>query len=124
LNASSSWEKNIANLSSDIYPFAVDTALGYNGKAVLGFDDVTLGWEGAGGPSLKNQTVAGLASKESYLGFFGLAPRASNFTSFVSPITSYMQNLRNMSMIPSTSWAYTAGNQYRKSTFRDQPRFI
>ncbi|KAF4631167.1 hypothetical protein G7Y89_g6965 [Cudoniella acicularis] len=113
LNESSTWENNTADLSSDIYPFQLGEALGYTGKALLGFDDITLDWAGSGGPSLKNQTVAGIATKDSYLGCLGLAPRASNFTTFVNPVPSLMQNLKNQSLIPSTSWAYTAGNQYR-----------
>jgi hypothetical protein len=113
-NQSSTWVPNTANLSTDIYPLHVGTQLGYNDKARFGFDDVTLGWQGAGGPSLKNQTVGGFATKDSFLGLFGLAPKASNFTSFADPIPSYMENLRSQSLIPSTSWAYTAGNEYRK----------
>ncbi|KAH6675062.1 aspartic peptidase domain-containing protein [Halenospora varia] len=113
LNESSTWVKNTANLSTDIYPFLVGEQLGYTGKARLGFDDLTLDWAGAGGPSLKNQTIAGIATKDSYLGVLGLAPRASNFTSFNNPIPSLMQNLKNQSLIPSTSYGYTAGNQYR-----------
>ncbi|KAK0101065.1 hypothetical protein ONS95_012947 [Cadophora gregata] len=47
------------------------------------------------------------------MGLFGLTARPSNFTSFDNPVPSYMENLRNQSMIPSLSWGYTAGNQYR-----------
>ncbi|KAF8862684.1 acid protease [Acephala macrosclerotiorum] len=112
-NASSTWSKNIGNLSSNIYPLEVAPELGYNGKAELGFDVVTLGWQGAGGPTLDNQTVGAFAAKDTYLGLFGVCPRASNFTTFDNPISSYVQNLRNQSLIPSTSWAYTAGNRYR-----------
>ncbi|CAG8975309.1 hypothetical protein HYALB_00010552 [Hymenoscyphus albidus] len=87
--------------------------LGYESKAAFGFDDITMGWQGAGGPSLRNQTLGGIATKDIYLGLFGLTPRSSNFTTFNSPIPGYIQNLRNQSFIPSTSWGYTAGNQYR-----------
>lgn len=113
-NQSSTWNKNIANVSNNIYPISIDERLGYNGKAALGFDDITLGWEGSGGPTLKNQTVAGFIYGDFRLGFFGLTPRPANFTNFDNPIPSFMQNLVNQSMIPSTSWSYTAGNQYRK----------
>ena len=113
LNPSSTWEINTANLTTNIYPLVVDAALGYNGKAELGFDTVSLGWLGAGGPTLKNQTVGGFAVKDFYLGLFGLTPRPSNFSTFNDPIPSYMQNLVTQSLIPSTTWAYTAGNQYR-----------
>jgi hypothetical protein len=116
-NDSSTWVKNVANLSNNIYPISVAEKLGYNGKAALGFDDVTLGWPGSGGPTIKNQTVAGFIYGGFRLGFFGLTPRAANFTSFNNPIPSYMQNLVSQSLIPSTSWSYTAGNQYRKHMF-------
>ena len=103
---------NTANLTSNIYPLGVSPALGYLELAELGFDNVTLGWEFL---TLENQTVAGVIAKDSYLGFFGIAPHASNFTTMDNPIPSYMQNLRNMAMIPSLSWAYTAGSQYREN---------
>ncbi|RDL41501.1 uncharacterized protein BP5553_01480 [Venustampulla echinocandica] len=114
-NASSTWFKNTANLTTNIYPLQMGQQLGYTGRAALGSDDITLGWQGAGGPTVKNQTVAGIATKDTYLGLFGLTPRASNFTSFNNPIPSLVQNLKSQSLIPSLSWAYTAGNQYRLS---------
>jgi hypothetical protein len=119
-NESSTWTKNLANLSSNIYPISVAEELGYNGRASVGFDDVTLGWPGSGGPTIKNQTVAGFIYGEFRLGFFGLTPRAANFTSFDDPIPSYIQNLVNQSIIPSATWGYTAGNQYSKSSRRNR----
>ena len=113
-NISTSWVPNLANISTDIYFLDLESNLGYTGNGRYGFDDITLGWQGSGGPSLKNQTVAGVAAKDFFMGIFGLTPRPSNFTSFDDPIPSYMENLRNQSLIPSLSWAYTAGNQYRK----------
>jgi hypothetical protein len=112
--ASSSWIPNLANLTTQIYDLGLASNLGYTGNGQYGFDDITVGWQGSGGPSLNNQTVAGIATKEFFLGVFGLTPRPSNFTSFNEPIPSYLENLRNQSLIPSTSWGYTAGNQYRK----------
>lgn len=114
-NISSTWQINTANLSTNVYSIAIDERLGYAGKAALGFDDVILGFPGSGGPQLKNQTVAGFITKDFYLGFFGLTPRPANFTSFDDPIPSYVQNLVNQSLIPGTSWSYTAGNQYREN---------
>lgn len=43
----------------------------------------------------------------------GLNPRPSNFSDYSDPIPSYLSNLKTGSFIPSLSWAYTAGNQYR-----------
>ncbi|KAG9240664.1 aspartic peptidase domain-containing protein, partial [Calycina marina] len=105
---------NTADPTTNIYPIALDERLGYLGKAALGFDTVTLGWPGSRGPTLINQTVGGFITKERYFGSFGLLPRAANFTAtFDHPIPSYMQNLVSQKKIPSTSWSYTAGNQYR-----------
>ena len=111
LDNSSTWQNNTADIENNIYPLLVDTQLGYNGRAELGFDVVSLA--GAPGATLKNQTVGGFAATDTYLGLFGIDARPSNFTN-TSPIPSYLQNLRDQSLIPSLSWGYTAGNQYRK----------
>jgi hypothetical protein len=113
---STSWIPNLANTSTQIYNLGLESSLNYTGKGRFGFDNITLGYIGSGGPSLQNQTVASIATKEFFLGLFGVKPRSSNFTDFDNPIPSFMQNLRSQSLIPSTSWAYTAGNQYRKQT--------
>jgi hypothetical protein len=114
VNESSTWQPNIADLNNSIYNLGLEGSLGYTGNGLYGFDDVVLGWPGSGGPTLKNQTVAGIATKEFYMGVFGLHPGTSNFTGWNDPIPSYMQNLRDQSLIPSISWSYTAGNQYRR----------
>lgn len=114
VNESSTWVPNLTNASHNIYDLGLEANLGYTGNAGrYGFDDITLGWQGSRGPLLKNQTLATIATKEFYLGVFGLTPRPSNFSSFNAPIPSYLENLKNQSLIPSTTWAYTAGNQYR-----------
>jgi hypothetical protein len=113
-SASTSWEPNEANITTDIYDLELESNLGYSGKGRYGFDDITLGYLGGSGPTLANQTVASIAAKDFYMGIFGVKPQASNFTSLTDPVPSFMQNLRAQSTIPSLSWAYTAGNQYRK----------
>jgi hypothetical protein len=114
LNPSSTRVTNIANLSSNIYPLEVDSSLGIYGKLELCFDDITLGWQGGGGPTIQNQIAGGFAAPDFWLGFLGLRAWSSNFISFNNPIPSYMQNLRSKNMILSTSWSYTVDNQYRK----------
>lgn len=112
-NASSTWDPNLANTTTDIYPLDLDLELGYTGNGRYGFDDITLGYIGSGGMTLNNQSIAGIATKSYFLGLFGLTPRSKNFTSFNDPIPSFMQSLQAQSKIPSLSWSYTAGNQYR-----------
>jgi hypothetical protein len=112
-NASSTWDPNLSNITTDIYPLELETALGYTGKGRYGFDDITLGYIGSEGLTLKNQSIATIATKSFFMGLFGLTPRSKNFTSFNDPVPSFMQSLQNQSKIPSLSWGYTAGNQYR-----------
>ena len=111
-NKSTTWVQNNQS-TNGLFVTALENNLGYSANASFGYDTVVLGWQGSGGPSLSQQIVAGIATPEFYLGLFGLNPRPSNFTSFDDPVPSYMQNLKNRSMIPSLSWSYTAGNQYR-----------
>jgi hypothetical protein len=113
-SASTSWDPNTSNITTTIYDLDLESDLGYSGKGRYGYDNITLGYLGGGGPTLANQTVASIATKEFYMGVFGVKPQASNFTSLTDPIPSFMQNLRTQSIIPSLSWAYTAGNQYRE----------
>jgi hypothetical protein len=74
-----------------------------------------VGYIGSGGLTVKNQSLAGIATKSFFMGLLGLTPRSSNFTNFNNPIPSFMQSLQKQSLIPSVSWSYTAGNQYRNS---------
>jgi hypothetical protein len=112
-NASTTWDSNLSTASTNVYPLELEVALNYTGKGRYGFDDITLGYMGSGGLTVKNQSIAGIATKSYFMGLFGLTPRSKNFTSFNNPIPSFMQTLHSQSEIPSLSWSYTAGNQYR-----------
>ena len=109
---SSTWEENTFG-SNGTFTLELETNLGYSGNGDFGYDTITLGWEGSGGPSLDQQILAGIATKDFYLGIFGLNPKPSNFTNFDRPVPSFMTNLRDKLLIPSLSWGYTAGNLYR-----------
>ncbi|KUJ13774.1 acid protease [Mollisia scopiformis] len=96
------------------YTFGVDENLGVDGSAEYGFDNVGIGWQGSSGATILNhQIVAGFAAQELWLGLFGLNPRPINFTDFNDPQPSFVQSLKNKSMIPSLTWSYTAGAQYQ-----------
>ncbi|KAH7408914.1 aspartic peptidase domain-containing protein [Cadophora sp. MPI-SDFR-AT-0126] len=112
-NTSTTWNPNLTNTSTQVYPLELEVQLGYTGKGRYGFDDITFGYIGGGGLLVKNQSIAGIATKNYFMGLFGLTPRSKNFTSFNNPIPSFMQSLQSQSKIPSLSWSYTAGNQYR-----------
>lgn len=107
---STSWNNVSTNSTFAIGP---ENRLGYQGNGLYGYDSVALGWQGSGGPKLEQQVIAGIATKDFYLGVLGLDPRPTNFTDFEHPIPSFLTNLLNQSKIPSLAWGYTAGNQYR-----------
>ena len=107
INASSSWQPN------NFFDLALESNLGYTGNGEFGFDTVALSWQGSGGPSLDHQVVAGIATSDFWLGTFGLTPRPTNFSNFNDPQPSFMETLKNKSMIPSLSWSYNAGAPYR-----------
>lgn len=99
--------------ANGIFSLAIETNLGISANALYGNDTLTLGLPGNVAPSLVGQNVGGIASKELFMGSFGLNPAATNFSTFNNPVESYMSTLKTQSQIPSLSYGYTAGNQYR-----------
>ena len=90
------------------------------GAGMFGNDTVSLAAPGSGGPTLQKQTVGGIAAQQFWLGMLGVNPKPTNFTNFTTQQPSYMTNLKEQDIIPSISFGYTAGNQYREfSQLRD-----
>jgi hypothetical protein len=87
--------------------------LGRVGNGSYGYDTVTLGLLGAGLPTLEKQVIAGIWTDDFFLGSLGLSPIPFNFTNLNDPQPSMLATLRNQSLIPSSSWAYTAGAHYQ-----------
>ena len=106
-NKSSTWT------SMGLYGLAIENKLDFSGNALYGLDTVGLGGSNSERLSLDRQVVGGIATKDFYLGIFGLGPKPANFTD--KPIPSYMKNLKDRNLIPSLSFGYTAGAYYRKS---------
>ena len=103
------------------YSLGVETNLGYDASASYGLDTVALGLsDSPGGPSLEGQVIAGIQSYLFYNGLFGLGNQPSNFTASndsnnltdTIPHRSFLTTMRDQKIIPSLSWAYTAGAQY------------
>ena len=106
---SSSWQ-TIGNCSLDL-----ELNLGYNKSALYGFDTVALGFANSiGGPTINSQVISALETDDYYLGVFGLGNQGTNITNFTDPQPSFLTAMRNKSLIPSLSWAYTAGAPYRE----------
>ena len=132
-NDSTTWVQNNVT-ENGTFTLGLEINLGYGEDAngLYGYDTVALSWLGSGGkqllvesmpakvvniahtgPSLPQQIVAGIATPNFYFGLFGLNPRPTNFTNYQHPVSSFISNLKEENMIPSLSWSYTAGNQYR-----------
>jgi hypothetical protein len=97
----------------------IESNLGTNYAAdegEFGWDTVALGFQGSGGPTLNHTVVAGLQTMDYYIGMFGLNPRPTNFSTFNDPQPSYLSLLYETAKIPSLSYSYTAGAQYRLDT--------
>ncbi|KAK4896171.1 hypothetical protein LTR49_028179 [Elasticomyces elasticus] len=86
-----------------------ESLLGLSGNAYYGFETINLSLPGSGLPTLQSQVIAGFASNAFWLGSLGVSPVPFNFTNLDEPQPSMMGTLKKQSLIPSTSWAYTAG---------------
>ena len=100
------------------YTLSVDTNLGLNSTYDTGayaLDDIALGWQGSGLPTLHNQTIAGTTSTDFWIGLFGISPYPTNLSGFNADDSypTYLQSLRATGGIPSLTWGYTGGAQYR-----------
>lgn len=106
VNASSTWN------SIGLYTLDLGGRLGLDGNGLYGLEKVGLQLQNSGGLALEGQVVAGIATKNFYLGIFGLGPKPSNFTNYDNPLPSFIRNLKDKRMIPSISYGYTAGAAY------------
>ena len=98
------------------YSLWYERNLGYTGNGDFGFDTVAMGSTGDGLPSLDHQIVGATAWDDFWLGVFGVNYKTTNFTNFNDPQPSFMSSLKTNNLIPSVSFGYTAGAQYRMST--------
>lgn len=109
---STTWKRNNTNCNGT---FALDLEENseYSGVGSYGYDTIALDSQGNGGPSLDQQILAGITTRDFYLGIFGLDPRPSKFTDSKGSVPSHMTNLFTSAKIPSLAWGYKAGNQSR-----------
>ncbi|KAG9185631.1 hypothetical protein G6011_06962 [Alternaria panax] len=107
---SETWEQK------GFYQLWIEKYLGLVGNGLYGFDSVGLGRAGEMGPSVQNTTVGTLVTANFWLGHIGVHSKSTNFSVFDEPIPSYMTTLFKQKSIPSLSFGYTAGAQYRDQT--------
>ena len=97
------------------YELWVGGNFGLTGRGNFGYDNVQPGIRGEEGPLVTNTTVGTLINPNFWLGHLGLHHKSTNFTnSNLPPVPSYMTRLFEQRSIPSQSFGYTAGVQYRK----------
>ena len=98
-----------------IYDLNLELNLGHNDSGGYGLDTVALGLSDAtGGPTLDSQVVVGIQTNRYRVGVFGLNQQPTNVSNFTHPYPSFLTALKTQDLIPSLSWAYTAGAKYRK----------
>ncbi|KAL8992354.1 MAG: hypothetical protein Q9169_007165 [Polycauliona sp. 2 TL-2023] len=105
---SSTWEDLGA------WTLALEQNLGRNESGAFGLDTISLGLTNTtGGPTLDSQIIAGIETERWYNGILGLQQQPMNLSSFDETHPTFLSSLRAKNLIPSLSWAYTAGARYR-----------
>ncbi|KAG0645885.1 hypothetical protein D0Z07_7797 [Hyphodiscus hymeniophilus] len=94
-----------------VYFLFVEQNLGYEVQGDYGFDNVGLGYQGTG-VDLNSSLVTLITSPDFIIGSLGLNPRDTNFTTS-DHATSLLSLLYEQNKIPSLSFSYNAGAQYR-----------
>lgn len=100
-----------------LYNLGLEDDLNLHGNGQYGYDTVHLGsGQDPFALEMEHQVVAGIATKDFYMGLLGVTATSSSFSSVSDPVTSLVDNMKQKGKIPSLSYAYTAGAQHRKST--------
>ena len=108
LNKSASWH----DLGS--YTLELGQNFGHNETGQYGLDSLTLGLsDEARIPKVDSQIIAATKANRYHVGLFGLTNKPSGFSNFNDPYPSFLATLKTAGIIPSLSWAYTAGARYR-----------
>ena len=79
----------------------------------FGYDTLGVGPAGDVIGDVDGQVIAALATKDYDVGLLGVTDYPTNFTAFDDPRPSYLSTLKTDGKIPSLSYAYSAGAQYR-----------
>ncbi|KAF4556473.1 Eukaryotic aspartyl protease-like protein 3 [Elsinoe fawcettii] len=81
-----------------------------------GYDAMTLGWQGSGGPTDDRAEIISYDDTRYFIGMLGLKPSSQTKGTVISDASSgFIRRLKDRGLIPSVSYAYTAGNIYRQN---------
>ncbi|KAK6348041.1 hypothetical protein TWF718_005861 [Orbilia javanica] len=106
VNSSSTWNDQ-GFFNTDLAKDLGYNAVGNYGLERLGITNLD------SGITFDDQVVVAVDSNEWYLGLFGLGTQPTNFTDFNNPQPSFLTTMYNQGLIPSLSWGYQAGANYR-----------
>ena len=81
----------------------------------FGYDQLSIRTEQGGNVTLDQQVIAGVATKDFFVGSLGLSQLPINFTQPIDSRPSLISHLKNQSLIPSLSYGFTAGASYRNN---------
>lgn len=124
--------------------YGFEANLEHNLNAEYGLETIGLGYQaGVDAPTLNNQTVAAFALPSPFYlyvsdfaiiiiegtdcsrGIFGIGTQAVIYDTFGNySVPSFFQQLKIQNLIPSLSWSYTAGANYRKKYWRTFVRWM
>ena len=111
INASTTWQdQGIYGLGLEQN---IEDYLGEYDSGDFGFDTLGVGSAGDARDDVDGQVIAALATKDYDVGFLGVTDYPTNFTVFDDPHPSYLSTLKIQNRVPSLSYAYSAGAQYR-----------
>jgi hypothetical protein len=115
--ASRGWANN-SNFNVGVYQ-TFNNIGSSNLTVEFGFDSFSTGFLGTGGLTAPQSVIAKFADfYASWTGLLGIDPRPTNFTNlggYKAPQSNFMTILNKTNMIPSVSFAYTAGSNGRRS---------
>ncbi|KAK8165114.1 aspartic peptidase domain-containing protein [Phyllosticta citrichinensis] len=107
-NESTSWNLTGTYYLTTLYVEPM-LGVGINARARFGTDRLRLSWPQNGLATLNKSVIGGIAATGFWIGTFGLAPYDQFFESFNNDAKSTLTDLYDEALIPSRSWAYTAG---------------
>lgn len=107
-NSSTTWQfRNVFGLYPELNYTSAEE------PAYYGLDTVGLGLSSSG-TTLKDQVVAAVESTDYDFGYLGIDPQPTNWTlNFTVESESFFKTLETDKLIPSLTYSYTAGAQYR-----------
>ncbi|KAL8708541.1 MAG: hypothetical protein Q9220_006594 [cf. Caloplaca sp. 1 TL-2023] len=110
--ASSTWDLQ------DTYSLQSEANLGYttnSDNGAYGWDNLTLATAEGASVSMNHSVVAGIATKDFYLGILGLASRDIVWQDKSGSSPSLIRSLHDQNLIPNQSYGYTAGASYNSA---------